>query len=452
MSRRPNLLYIDCHDLGDWLGCYNRPHLHTPHLDRLAAEGAVFTQSIATAPICMPSRAATYSGRMPHSTGVTGQFPLHEGEVCLAEWFRRGGYHTTLVGTLKILNDPAWAGFAETVPVPGGSSPGETTAAVIRAHRLRRPFFLSVSFDRVHRPFGSEFDAALAEQIDVPAYLPDLPLVRKDLATLARQIERLDAEVGQILAALNDAGLRDNTLVVFTTEHGPAIGRAKHTLYDSGLKIALLLRYPPLIPAGARFDHLLSNLDLLPTLLALAALPLPSNLHGRSFAPLLAGEEFTGRSEVFAEQSWGRRAGRHYYTPIRAIRTQRYKYIHSFSDTPPYIDTDWLARFGADRQIPQARYGVPAPPAELYDLTVDPDELHNLADEPARAEILSVLRQRLLDFLAQTGDPVLAGVVPNRAGKPDVPLWEKQPDGSFRLRAYHLEESGERPFPAADKP
>ena len=152
---RPNIVYIDCHDLGEWLGCYGKPYLHTPNLDRLASEGAMFTQYIASAPICMPSRAGIYTGKMPHVAGVMGQEPLNDDQICMAEYFRRGGYETVLAGSMMILNDPAWAGF-ETVLA---DEPPEEAAAnfILERSPGSHPFFLSLSLSLSPPPVWKRF-------------------------------------------------------------------------------------------------------------------------------------------------------------------------------------------------------------------------------------------------------------------------------------------------------
>lgn len=457
----PNIVYIDCHDLGNWLGCYGRTCLHTPNIDRLASEGALFTQMIATAPICMPSRASLYSGRMPHEVGAMGQFPFDAETVCMAEHLRQGGYETVLIGSLKIRNDPTWAGFEKVVDATRDQDVAERAAAFLLQQESRSvPFFLSLSFTQVHRPFGQEFDADVARHLHVPPYLPvshcppidfcpeaernmqNSLLVRQDLATLHRQIESLDSLVALVLAGLDASGLAANTLLVFTTEHGPAIARAKHTLYDSGLRTALLIRYPPAIEPGRQLDQLLSNMDLLPTILELAGI----ETTGLSFAPLLRGQPYTERTHVFAEHTWGQRAGLAYYTPARAVRSRQVKYIRNFTAMPCYIDTDWLARFGAQRWLPAQLYGQPAPPCELYDLVADPHELHNLAGHPDYAEMQAQLEEQLVTFLLETDDPILAGPIPHPQGLPAIPLWEPGGADGYCLRPYRSEESGERPL------
>ena len=459
-SVRPNVVYIDCHDLGDWLGCYGRPWLDTPHLDALAAQGARFAEHIAAAPICMPSRAAIYTGLMPHEVGVAGQEPLllTPDSPPLAARFRDAGYRTVLCGRLMVLNDPAEMGFTEQLDT-GREEQAATAAAFLEAQGSsrqaadgpavvsHRPFLLSVSMFQCHRPFGAHYDPEVVDRVEVPPYLPDTSATRRDLATLAWQIHDLDRRVGLILAAIDRAGLAGDTLVVFTTEHGPAIARAKHTTYDSGLRTALLLRLPGVIPAGTTVDTMTSNVDLLPTLTDLCGLPAPAAARGMSWAArLTAGDTRTARPFAFSEFNWGRRSGQWYYTPSRTIRGTRYKLMRGYRRIPIYVDSGWLARYAGDHDTVERWYDQPLPDTQLFDLQEDPFELRNLAGDPALAAVEADLNQRLDDHLRATGDPVLHGPVPNRAGEPDVPQWHRQPDGSFRLITNDPADPGEVSF------
>jgi arylsulfatase A-like enzyme len=254
--------------------------------------------------------------------------------------------------------------------------------------------------------------------------------------------------VGRILDAIDEHGLTADTLVIFTTDHGPAIARAKHMLYDPGLRTALMIRWPGLIAPGQVSDALLSNVDLLPTMTDLIGIPAPSGHQGHSFHGLLSEDAgaYEPRSAAYAAQTWGRRSGLWYYSPARCIRTAKHKLIRNDTETPPYVDTDWLGRFGADRAEVEARYGAPSPAYELYDLVADPWELHNIAGEPGHAHLCDDLDRQLTQHLTTIGDQILEGFVPNREGHPDVPLWESQSGGSYRLRAYRREEGSDVPF------
>ena len=451
---RPNVVYIDCHDLGDWLGCYRRPWLDTPHLDALAAQGARFTQHIATAPVCMPSRAAIYTGLMPHEAGVVGQESLLlTGEAPpLAARFRDAGYHTVLCGRLMVMNAPDEMGFTDRLDAGDREQAAAAAAFLAKqsgARAAHRPFFLSVSFIQCHRPFGPSYDRQVMDAIDVPPYLPDSEATRRDLATLAWQIRDLDRRVGRILAAVDRAGLGGDTLVVFGTEHGPAIARAKHTTYDSGLRTALLLRLPGAIPEGTVVDELTSNVDLLPTLTDLCGLPAPAATRGVSLASRLTGDNAKptpARSWAFGEFNWGRRSGHWYYTPSRVIRSSRHKLIRGYRRIPIYVDSGWLARYAGDRATVERWFAEPLPDTQLFDLREDPFELHNRAGDAALAPLEADLAGRLDEHLHATGDPILDGPVANRAGEPDVPQWLRQPDGSFRLSPDDPSDPGEISF------
>ena len=445
---RPNVVYIDCHDLGDWLACYGRPWLDTPHLDALAAQGARFAEHIAAAPICMPSRAAIYTGLMPHELGVTGQeaLLLRDYAPPLAARFRDAGYRTVLCGRLMVLNDPTEMGFTEQLET-GRDEEAATAAEFLEAAGAGgAPFLLSVSFTQCHRPFGPRFDPEVAARVEVPPYLPDTAATRRDLATLAWQIGDLDRRVGLILAAIERAGLAGDTLVVFTTEHGPAIARAKHTTYDSGLRTALLLRLPGTIPAGTVVDTMTSNVDLLPTLADLCGLPAPVTGGISWAARLTSGDTRAVRPFAFSEFNWGRRSGCWYYTPSRVIRGPRYKLIRGYRRIPIYVDSGWLARYASDHETVERWYAGPLPDTQLFDLQEDPFELRNLAGDPALTAIETDLGERLDRHLRATGDPILAGPVANRAGEPDVPQWLPEPGGGFRLIADDPADSGEASF------
>ena len=442
--KQPNVVFIDCHDLGDWIGCYDRPHVSTPNLDRLAFQGARFSQFIATAPICIPSRVGLYCSQMPHMIGVWGQFPYADDAVCMARYFQDAGYETVLSNRLMILNDPSWAGFSRVIEGKAGVEVLAERFLRGEAPSIERPFFLQVSFSEVHRPFGLDYDPDLAERMVVPPDLPDCSEVRKDLAALCRQIGELDKKVGRILNALDDRGLADETVVVFTTEHGVATARAKHTLYDAGIRTTLLMRYPPEIAPGAVYGDLISNLDLLPTLMELCGLEEPDGILGRSFRGLFSGVGWAGRSVVFSEQTWGRRSGNWYYTPMRCVRSDQFKLIRNFARVPNYVDNGWVNRFQNRREVVQALFSRPAPERELYSLADDPYELNNVADDPRFSKVRDDLEGQLTAFLEETEDPILMGFVPNREGHPDVPQWIKQSDGTFLLEAdreiYHAEQ------------
>jgi hypothetical protein len=260
---------------------------------------------------------------------------------------------------------------------------------------------------------AAEFVPAVRECCDalgvtIPPYLRDEPRARAELAELQGAVRALDAAVGRVLAGLRDLGLERDTLVLFTTDHGVALPRAKCSLYDPGLETALILRLPARGWSGGRaIDGLVSNVDLFPTLLELVGLPPGDRVQGRSLLAALDGAADPHRRDhLFGEMTY-----HDYYDPRRCLRTARHKLIVNFSAAPAFMDPSQSWR-------PRTTTVVPADPArayhpllELYDLATDPLERHNLADDPAHGDTRRALLARLHAWMRDTGDPLLDGAV-----------------------------------------
>ncbi len=434
MSARPlpNMLIVTCHDLGRYLGCYGIPTVRTPNIDRLAADGVRFEQAYCTAPQCSCSRAAMYTGRYPHSTGVLGlthgdfAWDMHADERLIGQVLREAGYATMLLGIHHETRQgppeqvAARCGMDEVLP------PATAEVLVDQAiERLQRfgngdqPFYIQIGFHEPHRiKASSEPETVMGftgdkiepdDELDVhiPPYLVADDGTRTELAELQGAIHALDRQVGRLLEYLDRFGLAGNTLVIATTDHGIAMPRAKCTLYDPGIEAALIMRLPARGWSNGRsIPDMVSNIDLFPTLVELAGLLVDDHIHGRSLRPLLDGEPYTPRDEVFSELTY-----HDYYDPLRAIRTATHKLIVNFSTAPSFMDPtqSWQ---------PRSRPAVPAnpaiayhPPLELYDLSTDPNEHTNLANDPARAAIRSNLLARLHAWMQDTTDPLLSGPV-----------------------------------------
>ncbi len=468
---QPNLIEFIWHDLGDWLGCYGRAGVRTPHLDRLAAEGAIFDQHFCTAPQCSPSRASLMTGQYSAQHGILGLthrgWKYADGVDDLPTVLRGHGTRSILCGLQHERHDArdAWPrkDVEHTSEITFSYDERWTLetksnlvadAAVARidaeAERLREsPFFLSVGFSDVHRLYANDYDPTVVDQLDVPAYLPDDLATRKDLATFCYRIEQADAAVGRILEALDRAGLKDNSLIFFTTDHGPEMPRAKATLYDPGLKCALLMRLPGAIPAGSRIESLTSHLDLAPTLLTALGLPVPSPCQGRSLWQRLTTGEGPTRDTIFAQMTY--HSGE--YDPMRCIRTDRWKLIRNFlPGWPVQISGPYAARFGSDYVT--RHFAQPRPEIELFDLESDPDELTNLAGQSEVATVEADLSRQLQEFLVATKDPILNGQIPHVA--PELAgcacRWAKfqprHPDREeFQFELVVTSDFGEQPLP-----
>ena len=269
MTLMRNILLIHCHDLGRFLGAYGVETVSTPHLDALAEESALFEQAFSTAPHCSPARASLFTGNYPQSNGVLGLthepfgWDLNDPTTHLAHRLKTAGYQTELVGVhheSRVLADEV---VAERLGFDRARTGGARDVVVERAtEALRRmadenaPFYLQVGFTEPHR-VPSERDRPgvmgfLADGVDpdaargltIPGHLVDDPGAREEIAELQGAVRHMDEGVGSILAALDALGLRDETLVVFTTDHGLALPRAKCTLYDAGLGVAMMIRNP----------------------------------------------------------------------------------------------------------------------------------------------------------------------------------------------------------------
>lgn len=418
----PTIVVITCHDLGRHLGCYGVPGVHTPHLDRLAATGVRFTHAFSTSPGCSPARAGIATGRYPHANGVMGLthppfgWDLRPGERPIAALLHSIGYGTHLFGFQHITQDAARLGFHALHDVDRSESALSASVASRVATFLdgecpAGPLYLEINLEEPHRPFdqgGAVPDPAAA--VSVPPYLPDDDAAREEMAAFGGAIRQADDGVGRVLAALDAVRLTDDAIVTFVADHGIAMPRAKGTLYDAGIEVALLMRLPGGAGAGRTPDGLVSTIDLLPTLLELAGAPVPETVQGRSFAPLLRGEAEAGREEVHAEKTY-----HSYYDPMRAVRTRRYKYIVNFEPAFAVEVPGDVQRGAVFRRHVELFHGAEHPLEELYDLETDPAERHNLAGEAAAEPVRREMAARLRRWMERTDDPLLHGPVSSPA-------------------------------------
>lgn len=416
---RPNIVIITSHDVGQHLHCYGVQTVQTPRLDRMAAEGVRFANSFCTAPQCSPSRASIHTGRYPHSNGVMGlthwlfAWDLHPEERHLAQLLRAQGYATVL-GSYQheSRRSPEGLGFDRHLRI-GGLAPdmGRRLGEWIRAEAPRtQPFYLQISMTETHRMqpadwFGHEPDRSGG--VYVPPYLVDDYGAREEFAFFQGAAKALDEGVGLVLDGLAAAGLADNTLVMFVADHGIPFPRAKCTLYDPGIEVACLLRWPDGlgIAPGTVCNDLVSNVDYVPTLLELIGAPVPPAVQGRSLAACLRGQPYTPRKEIFAEMTY-----HNYYDPRRAIRTATHKLIANFTCAPFLMDSTQCWRPKTVTKHPENPEFAYHEPLELYDLTRDPLEQDNLAYKPDHQAVRDSLLRQLHAWMVETEDPLLTGV------------------------------------------
>lgn len=417
MKGMTNLILIDCHDLGQHLGCYGWTSVPSPNLDALAAQGVCFTNSFCTAPQCSPSRAAIYTGRYPHANGMLGlahppfDWRLHPDEVHLARHLQRAGYFTAQIGTQHVTGHDVASvqalGFDHVARADIAADVADYAIDFLRS-APPQPFFLNIGFAEPHRDAHGLFKQAppdASRGVQIPPYLPQSEAACAEFAALQGVIGAMDAALGRIWRTVQELGVDGQTWLIFTTDHGLAMPRAKCTLYDPGLKTALLMRAPALGLSGGRtFDELISHVDLTPTILEMVGLPLPDNVQGRSFAALLRGETYAPRQYIFAEKTFHTA-----YEPQRAIRTERYKLIWNAEVGIMNVPGDIIRSPLYPEMIQEII--VERPPFELYDLEADPGERTNLVDNLHYAAVFTWLRHELRRWMEETGDPLLDGPI-----------------------------------------
>jgi N-sulfoglucosamine sulfohydrolase len=423
---RRNVLFLVADDLGLDLGCYGSP-VRTPNLDALAARGTRFTHAFATVASCSASRAVILTGLYTHANGQYGHahppynFHTFAGVRSLPKLLREAGYRTGVIGKLHV-NPPSVYSFDVEAP---------RAALAEMAKEARnffgdgggKPFFLLVGFSEPHRTgkgFGNERSPEGLPRYDpkdvrLPYFLPDVPEAREEFAEYAQAVSRLDHGVGLVLAALKDAGRADDTLVVFLSDNGIPFPGAKTTQYDAGLRLPLLVASPAQRSRGGTSNALASWVDLAPTALDWAGLKAPPQMTGRSLLPVLDVESPPGWDAVFGSHVFHETQ---MYYPMRTIRTRTHKYILNLAhplDFPfasdLFASRTWQKVLSAGLKE-MGRRGVEQyvrrPREELYDLEKDPNELTNLAADPAAAGVLADLRARLKDWQQRTKDPWLS--------------------------------------------
>jgi N-sulfoglucosamine sulfohydrolase len=424
---RPNIVWISNEDMGPRLGSYGDRLARTPVLDRLAKASIRYTHAFTTAPVCAPSRAAIITGMYQQAIGAQHMrttedtVPELPGPYlavppfyvkAFPEYLRAAGYFTSN----RVKTDYQFG-----VPFTIWDDLGQKAHWRNRPDRSQ-PFFSVFNLEITHesRSFPSSpsrkgkplvTDPAA---IQVPPYYPDTPLVREELARLYDNIADMDAQVGEILAQLEADGLAENTVVFYWSDHGDGVPRAKRSLYDSGLRVPLMIRWPrslaPPFAPGTVSDELVSAIDLAPTALAVAGLEVPAHMQGRVLVGPKAGPApqyvFAARDRMDIE-----------YDMMRSARDGRYLYIRNFSPELPYaghivyrnqsaIMQEWL-RLQAEGTLSGSAalwMRTRRPAEELYDTKADPHQIADLASEPAHRAALERLRRAVTDLMARIDD------------------------------------------------
>jgi len=407
-----NVLIVHWHDLGRHLGVYGHPDVDSPRMDRFAAESIVFTRAHATAPLCSPSRGSLFTGRYPQGNGLVGLahhgWEYRTGVRTLPHILTENGYYTALFGMQHETSYPGRLGFAEFDVSNSFCEYVVEHATAWLQDAPAQPFLLTAGFFETHRPYPRErYEPADPASVHLPDYLPPDDAVRQDLADFYGSITVADAAVGRLLDTLEATGLDRSTWVVFMTDHGPALPRAKSTLYDAGTGIAMIIRPPR--DAGIApsiYEDLFSGVDLLPTLLGVLGIDIPADVDGLSHADNLLherGEVREIRTAVYTTKTY-----HDSFDPIRAIRTKDYSYIENYADRP-LLDLPWDIADSAPGRIMAPQVRERRPQRELYDLRIDPTERRNLLGDGAADGIEAIagdLALLLDDWRVKTNDVI----------------------------------------------
>lgn len=423
-EKRPNILWISCEDISPNLGCYGDKHASTPNLDKLAKEGAKFTCAFVPAPVCAVTRSGIITGMYPPTIGsqhMRSRIIPPSYVKCFPEYLRAKGYYCTNRSKTDYQFEPtltAWDRNGRNHDDWRGRAKGQPFFSVINLtvcheSQIRHGEARHKQILKNLKPGQKHDPDKVADTL--PKYLPDTPAARKNWAYYHDNISEMDRQAGEILKKLDEDGLRDNTLVVFWSDHGMGMPRGKRWLYDTGTLVPMIMRWPGKIEPDSIRQDLVTLIDLPPTMLNVAGLEVPKHFHGR----ILLGER-RGREPDYL--FFHRDRMDEGMDMFRAVRDRRYKYIRNFEPEKPYaqgIDymdkmpamIDWrrLAKEGKLMGGQKNWHVKHKPVEELYDTEKDPWELNNLAKDPAQQRRLATMRLALERWQVDMGD---LGLVP----------------------------------------
>ena len=414
----PNILWLTSEDNSPLLGCYGDAMATTPHLDKLAGQGFLYTHAYANAPVCAPSRNTIITGVYACSAGNDGMrsyYPKSDLVHLLPEYLRARGYYCTNNSKQDYNFENAGKSMWDE----------SSTTAHYKNRKAGQPFFAvfntTISHEScLHKPDSSrpQHDP---DKITLPPYQPDTKVIRTDWARYYDYIEKMDAWIGEKLKELEDAGLAENTIVVYYGDHGGVLPRSKRYVYETGTRIPFIIKIPerfkklyPAVTAGSKVNRLVSLVDLVPSMLSICGIPVPTYLQGHAFlGPQKTPDPqyvhmFRGRMDERIDMS-------------RAVRDNRYRYIRNYMPYRIYaqhIDYLWKAASmrsweaaclqGECNEV-QSRFFKTKPIEELYDTEKDPWEVHNLAADPAYKNVLLRMRAENTRWMKQIKD---AGIIP----------------------------------------
>lgn len=420
-QKKPNILWISTEDMSPHLGCYGDNTASTPNLDKLASQGIQYTNVYTTAAISAPCRAGIITGMYQTTIGCmhmrttsyrrSADNPLQFTAVpphyvkAFTESMRTAGYYCTN----NAKTDYQFAG--SNVPASIWDECNNKAHYKNRPDK-NQPFFAVFNWTGTHESQSWNISNVKTDlkKIKVPPYYPDNEIIRKNLAKMYDNIARLDSVVGALLTELEREGELNNTIIFFWGDHGDGLPRSKRWLYDSGLNIPLIIKWPDKTNAGTVDDRLISSVDFGPTVLSLAGIPVPAHMQG---IPFLGDQKGKPRDAVFAARDRVDES----YDMIRSVRTKDYLYIRNYYPNEPFpIWVPYLSnmpiykemlRLDAEGKLtgPQKTWmAYSRPPEELYDVKADPFQINNVVNDPGLKSVLADLRKRHEQWTLETGD------------------------------------------------
>jgi N-sulfoglucosamine sulfohydrolase len=418
-NEKINILYLHTHDTGRYIGAYGYSSF-TPNIDSYAEGAVTFRNAFCVSPTCSPSRAGLLTGVYPHELGMLGLahlgFSLKDNSRHLATLLKQNGYITALCGVQHISDNKQSIGYDTILDseedyfnqniknLDSYDIENALRASDFILKENEKPFFLSFGLLNTHRPFPKNHLDVTKPVRPLPP-IPDVSETRSDSASFYTALSTADRCVGEVIDALKESGKYDNTLIVLTTDHGPAFPNMKSTLYDTGTGVFLIIK-PPYLNFHQSIDAMVSQLDILPTICDYSKIEPPIGTRGKSLVSLINGTSEKLHDYLFCERTFHCA-----YEPSRSIRSERYKLIRNFSSYKKRVPVNVDDSPSKELFNSCGFFSEKVDDIELYDLILDPGEKMNKAYDSSFKTIKDDLSSRLLKWMKETDDPLLHGEI-----------------------------------------
>ncbi|MEE3240866.1 MAG: sulfatase [Pseudomonadota bacterium] len=421
-ASKPNIVLILADDM-NWfdVGAYHKQFDYlpknaiTPNIDKIASEGMLFSRSFTATAMCAPTRMQLYTGVYPVRNGAYGNHTrVYDDVKSAAHYFREHGYRVGLSGKGHIF--PRKAFPFERLGIENKGSKGKSTFGIEKtrnfmARSKKQPFFLVIASANPHEPW-TRGDTSLypPDKLELPPFLNDTSSLRQRLSKYLAEVTDLDREVGLVDSEISKLGIKNDTILIFTSEQGNSLPFGKWTNYDAGLRNAFIIRWPYKINANVITDAMIEYVDVIPTLTDLATNTIPDNLDGKSFKAVLQGQELKHKTHVFGVQtSHNIHFGAPY--PIRSVRGLQFKFIHNLIPDNNFSNiltsSNWFKEeLAEEKKSHNDNYVsyIKRQEFELYDMLEDPFEQNNIINDQKYSSTVATLKKELIKWMKQQGD------------------------------------------------